>query len=141
MNATLLYRIAAVVFVLFAIGHTFGFLRFSPATADALAVKQAMVNVRFQIGGGSFSYGGFYRGFGLYVSVYLLFAAFLSWHLGTLARTHPDAIGALGWMFLLVQVAGVALSWMYFGKPPLLLSVIVAVCVGWAAWLVPATKM
>src|SRR5260370_11922253 len=94
-----------------------------------------MNNVHFQVRGSSFSYGGFYRGFGLTITVYLLFSAFLAWHLGTLASGNPQAIGLLGWVFMAVQVASVVLSWKYFSAAPAMLSAIVAVCLGWAAWV------
>ncbi len=140
MSATLLYRIASVLFVLFAAGHTVGFLKFQPPTPEGLAARDAMNNVYFEVSGARFSYGGFYVGFGLYVTVYLLFAAFLSWHLGGLASQNPQAIGALGWMFFAVQVASLVLSWKYFFLPPTVLSGLVAVCLGWAAWLVQSAR-
>jgi hypothetical protein len=136
MKATLLYRIASVLLLVFAAGHTFGFLHFKPSTSAGRVVLDAMNDVHFQIGSGSFSYGGFYTGFGLLVTVYLLFSAFLAWHLGGLAGHEPRAIGALGWVFFLVQAATLVLSWIYFSVPPVVLSALVAVCVGWAAWLV-----
>jgi hypothetical protein len=136
MNATLIYRIASVLLVLFAAGHTFGFMRFKPSTPEALAVRDAMNNVHFQVRGADFSYGGFYTGFGLTITVYLLFSAFLAWHLGGLARAHPEAVGVLGWVFVAVQVAMVVLSWLYFSIAPAVLSVLIALCLAWAAWLV-----
>jgi hypothetical protein len=140
MKATLLYRIASGLFILFAAGHTFGFLLFKPPSPEALAVRDAMNNIRFQVEGSSFSYGGFYTGFGLYATVYLLFSAFLAWHLGNLARTNPQAIGALGWVFVAVQVASLVLSWKYFLLPPVILSALLAGCLGWAGWLIRAGK-
>ena len=44
MNATLLYRIAAALLLLFAVLHTFGFLGFKPPTAEGLAVRDAMTS-------------------------------------------------------------------------------------------------
>jgi hypothetical protein len=140
MKARLLYRIASILLVLFAAGHTVGFLKFEPPTAQGLAVRDSMNNVHFEVDGASFSYGGFYMGFGLFVSVYLLLAAFLAWYLGNLAATLPRAIGALGWFFFAVQVASLVLSWMYFFAVPIALSALVAVCVGAAAWLVDRSK-
>jgi hypothetical protein len=134
MNATLLYRIAAALLILFALGHTIGFLHFKPPTPEAIAVRDAMTNVHFEVKGASFSYGGFYNGFGLFVTAYLLFSAFLAWHLGGLATREPQAIGGLGWAFFAVQVASLALSWIYFSVPPAVFSGIVAACVGWAAF-------
>ena len=135
MSATLLYRIAAFVFVLFAVGHTYGFLSLHVPSAEGRAVYDLMNSVHFQLGGRSSSYGGIYRGMGWSGTVSKLFLAFLSWHLGELARSAPDAIGTLGWAFFIVQLAGVALSFLYFGLAAMVLSVLVAVIVGSAAWL------
>jgi len=136
MTATLWYRIAALLLVLFAAGHTVGFLRFKPPTPEALAVRDAMNNVQFQVRGTTFSYGGFYRGFGLFVTAYVLFSAFLAWHLSGLAARNPEAIGSLGWVFLAVQLASVALSWIFFAPAVGVFSGVIALCLGWAAWLV-----
>jgi len=134
MNATLLYRIAAGLLVLFAAGHTFGFLRFTPPDSEALGVREAMDRVHFTVRGADFSYGGFYTGFGLTISCYLLFTAFLAWHLGALARSHAEAIGALGWAFVVLQAAMIVLSWRYFSLAPAALAAIVTVCLALAAW-------
>src|SRR5689334_8573054 len=136
MTATLLYRIAAVVFVLFAAGHTVGFLKFKPANAEEGAVYDAMNTVRLQVGSGKLTYGDFYRGSGLFCTLYLLFAAYLAWYLGGLARSNPQAIGALGWMFFAVQIVSLILCWKYFLPPPVVLSALAAICIGWASWLV-----
>ena len=78
MKAAWLYRTASIIFVLFAAGHTYGFLSFRPASAEGRAVWEAMNNVQFQQGGASFTYAGFYVGFGLSATVFLLFLAFLT---------------------------------------------------------------
>ena len=135
MSATLLYRIAAVVFVVFAVGHTYGFLSLRPPSAEGRAVLDAMNTVHFEVGGRSFTYGAFYRGFGLSCTASMILSAFLCWHLGQLARSAPAAIGALGWVFFAVQVVGVVLSALYFGPPPMVLSAAVTALVGVAAFL------
>jgi hypothetical protein len=139
MNATLLYRIAAVVLILFAAGHTFGVLRFKPPTNEAQAVRNVMDSVRFTVRGADVSFGDFYTGFGLAVSVYLLFTAFLSWHLGNLARAHPAALGALGWAFVALQAAIVVISWRYFSLAPALLAAVVTLCLAAATWRASAS--
>ena len=139
MTATLLYRIAAFVLVLFAAGHTLGFLKFKPPTAEGAAVQQSMDGVRFNLGSKSYSYGDFYRGFGLFCTAYLLFAAFLAWHMGSMARNNPQSIGSLGWVFFGLQLVGIVLSWRYFILPPTIFSAVLAILTGWAAWLVEKT--
>jgi hypothetical protein len=135
MSATLLYRIAAVLLILFAAGHTFGFLAFRPPSQEGLAVRDAMNNVAFQFKGSSYTYGNFYKGFGLTVTVYLLFSCFLAWHLGNVASSQPQSIGLLGWIFAATQLTCLILSVMYFFLLPALLSGVVVLCLAWAAWL------
>lgn len=140
MSATVLYRISSVLLILFTLGHTVGFLKFVPPTAEGIAVRDSMAKVHFQVRGRDYSYGGFYRGFGLFNSVYLLFSALLAWHLGTLAAHNPQAIGTLGWAFCLVMVASLLLCWAYFNLVAVTFSAVLAVCLGWAAWLVSAHR-
>ena len=134
LTATLLYRIAAIVLVLFAAGHTFGFLTFRPSSAEGLAVYSAMNGVHFDFNGAVRSYSEFYTGFGLLVTAYLLFCAFLAWHLGNLATSQPQAIGVLAWAFVTVQLANLVLSALYFFLVPALLSAATLVCLLCAAW-------
>ena len=86
-------------------------------------MQQAMDNVRFNVGGKNLTYGDFYRGFGLFCTAYLLFGASLAWHLGDMARSTPQAIGALGWVFFGLQT---------------IFSAVLVIMTGWAAWLVAA---
>jgi hypothetical protein len=136
VKPTLLYRIASILLVLFAAAHTVGFLRFVPPSAEGVAVRDAMYNVHFAVRDGSYTYGGFYNGFGLSASVYLLFAAFLAWHLGTLAARDPKAIGMLGWVFFVMELAQLAICVKYFFLPPVVSAALVALCLGAAAWRV-----
>ena len=55
MTATLLYRVAAIVFVLFAVGHTYGFLSLRAPSAEGRAVYDSMNAVRFELRGRSYS--------------------------------------------------------------------------------------
>jgi hypothetical protein len=135
MKATWLYRIAAILLVLFAAGHTVGFLKFVPATPEGKAVIESMNTVTLQPGA-PYTYGGFYRGFGLFATVYFLFAAFVAWHLGSLARKLPAAASSLPWIFFFAQLVGLALTWKYFPPPPVVFSSLTALCTGWAALLV-----
>jgi hypothetical protein len=135
VTATLLYRIAAIVFMLFAVGHTYGFLSLRAPSAEGRNVYDSMNAVRFELHGRSYSYGDFYRGFGLSCTVSMLLSAFVSWHLGQLARSSPTAVVFMGWMFFFLQLPGIVLSFLYFGPPPMVLSVLVALTLGGAAWL------
>jgi len=134
VKPTLLYRIAAVLYVLLAAAHTVGFQRFVPPTADGVAVRDAMFNTHFALHGGTFSYGGFYLGFGISVGIYMLFAAFLAWHLGSLAKRDPSAIGALGIVFCAMQVAQLVVCLVYFFTAPIVFESVIALVLALAAW-------
>jgi hypothetical protein len=136
MSPTLLFRIASVLLVLFAALHTFGFLKFAPASPGGQAVLRGMKEVPFSIAGTTRTYDELYRGFGLYNTAYLFFSAFLAWVLGGLAQAAPQAVRPLGWGLFVLQLVSVALSWIYFFVPPLAFSGLVAVCVGRATWRV-----
>ena len=136
MTATLLYRIASVILLLFAAGHTYGFLKFRPETPAGNTVADAMTSVTFEYRGKEYSYGGFYRGFGLCLTAYMLFSAYLSWRLGSLAAAAPKAIGALGWAFAILQAALLGLSAVYFFPQTLVFSALTVIATAWAAWLV-----
>lgn len=141
MTATLLYRIAAVVFVLFAAGHTVGFLKFRPANAEGVAVYDAMNSVHLQVGSGKLTYGGLLSRLWLVlhaVSALCRLSGVVSGRPGTKQPTGD--FGALGWVFFVLQLASIIVSWIYFLPPPVILSTLAAVCTGWAAWLVSAAK-
>jgi hypothetical protein len=135
MKATVLFRILAVIFVLFAAGHTAGFLNFKPPTAEVMAVKNAMDNVHFVAQGKAFSYGGWYRGFGLTATFAMLFQAFFAWHLGSMAKRKSPDVKPLGWALFAWQLPGLVLSVLWFPIPALVFTAIVAVVIAVATVL------
>jgi hypothetical protein len=114
--------------VLFAAGHTFGFLAFRPPTAEGLAVWNGMNEVHFSVGSSTFSYGRFYRGFGLSISVSMVFLAWLAWTLAAMTPRAPEDARRIAWALFVVQALGAVLSLLYFAAPPAVLSVLTAVC-------------
>ena len=128
MTSRIWYRLASMFFLLFAAGHTAGFLRLRAPTPEAQAVRAAMDSVHFQMRGAELSFGGFYVGFGLFVSAYLLFAALVAWQLGRLSETTD--VAPIGWGLFAVQLVSVALSAIYFTSLQVIFSLIAAALVG-----------
>jgi hypothetical protein len=133
MTATLLYRIAAVLLILFAVAHTFGSLLAPPPTPEAASLRHAM-NQAFEVKGKSYSYGSFYTGLAVSITIYLLMLAALAWQLAGIAARYPQAIGALGWVFCASQVATLVVAWAYIAAAPAISSALVALLLGLAAW-------
>jgi len=124
MKPALWFRIAGVLFILFAAGHTVGFLTFRPDTAEGLAVWNSMNNVHFSKGGATFSYGAFYLGFGLFITLFDLYLAWMSFYLASRWRSLPHEAAAFAWSLVLLQLAGFALSVRYFSLAPASLSLL-----------------
>ena len=83
MKARILYRISAVLLLLYAAGHTFGFRQNNPEWG-ADAVLASMRSVHFDAQGFTRTYWDFFSAFGLFFTVFLLFAAVLAWLLAGL---------------------------------------------------------
>jgi len=133
LKASTLYRIAAVLLLLFAAGHTFGFRQNVPEwRADA--VLGSMRSVRFDAQGFSRTYWDFFSGFGLLFSVFLLLAAVLAWQLGGLAAETLAGVRRMAWALAIGFVAVTALSWRYTFTTPIVFSILITACLIAAAW-------
>jgi hypothetical protein len=136
LKASTLYRIAAVVILLFDIGHTIGFLQHDPSWGvDSLLAS--MKTIHFDIQGFSRSYWEFFVGFGLFVTVFLLLAAVVAWQLGGLPAETLARLRGIRWSLAVCFVALTFLSLRYFFFLPLVFSALIAVCLIVAASLKP----
>jgi hypothetical protein len=134
MKASLFYRIAAVLLLLFAIGHTLGFLQSDPKWGvDALL--GSMQSIHFEVQGFSRTYWDLFVAAGLSVGVFYLFAAILAWQLGGLpAETRTRMRGTL-WAFAVCFAAITVVSWRYLFILPIAFSMVITICLIAAAWL------
>jgi hypothetical protein len=132
VKPVLWFRISAVLLVVFAVGHTFGFLTFHPHSEEGRAVWAAMNNVRFSEGSSTFSYGNFYLGFGLSISAFQLFEAWLVWMLASAARRGETVARTIVWGLFVLQIIGLGLSLRYFSVGPAALSGVAAFCLAMA---------
>jgi len=134
LKASTFYRIAAVLILLFDIGHTLGFRQSDPQWGvDPLLAS--MRSIHFEVQGFSRTYWDLFVGAGFNVSVFLLFAAVLAWQLGGLP---PDTLALMrrtAWALALCFLAITILSWRYFFLLPIAFSSLITVCLIAAAWL------
>jgi hypothetical protein len=132
MKASIFYRIAAVLLLLFEAGHTSGFPWSDPTWSVDLG---SMRSTHFHIMGFSRTYWDFYVGFGLFVSVFFLLAVVLAWQLGRLPPESLALMRGTAWTFALCFAAITVLSWKYFFAIPIICSILVTLCLTAAAWL------
>lgn len=128
MKATAFYRIASGLLFVAAAGSTYGLVQFWQHVGR-------MNPVRFPWGHSGFSYAQVILGMEVFCSLCVLFAAYLAWYLGGLARTNPRAIGGVGWVLFAYQLLGVYISWIFLSGFVRVLALALALCLGWAAWL------
>jgi hypothetical protein len=134
VKASIPYRIASVLLLLFAAGHTFGFRQNNPEWG-ADSVLGLMQSIHFDAQGFSRTYWDFFSAFGLFVSVFFLFAAVLAWQLGGLPAETLARVRSIAWALAICFVAITALSWSYTFTIPIVFSTLITVCLVAAAWL------
>jgi len=130
----LLYRIAAVLLLLFAAGHTFGFRQSDPAWG-AGAVLAAMRSVNFDVQGFNRTYWDFFLAAGFSVGIFYVFGAVLAWQLAGLPAEALGRLWPIAWTFALCFAAITVVSWRYLFMFPIVVSILITGCLTAAAWL------
>ena len=134
MKASTFYRIAAVLLLLFALGHTFGFRQSDPKWGvDALL--GSMRSIHFDIQGFNRTYWDLFVAAGFSVGVLYLFAAVLAWQLGGLPKANLALLRGTAWAFALCFAAITVVSWRYLFIIPIAFSIMITLCLTMAAWL------
>ena len=134
MRASVFYRTAAVLLLLFAAGHTFGFRQNNPEW-QAETVLASMRSVHFDAQGFNRTYWDFFSAFGLFFSVFLLFVAALAWLLSTIPAEILPRVRSIAWALAICFVAVTILSWIYAFTTPIVFSMAITICLIAAAWL------
>ncbi len=133
MKAALLYRIAAVLLLLFAVGHTLGFRQSDPAWGVETLLG-SMRSIHFNVQGFDRTYWDLFLAAGFAVGVFYFFAAVLAWQLGGLPPETLALLRVTVWAFALCFAAITLVAWRYLFGLPIVLSVVVTVCLTAAAW-------
>jgi len=134
MKPSLVYRIAAVLLLLFAVGHTVGFQQSDPSWGvDSLL--GLMRSSRFDVQGFSRSYWDLFLAAGFSVGAFFLFSAVLAWQLAGLPAATLGAMRLGVWAFALCFAVIAILSWRYLFVIPIAFSVAITACLTAGAWL------
>jgi hypothetical protein len=134
MKASLFYRIAAVLLLLFAVGHTLGFRQSDPAWGvDTLL--GSMRSIHFDVQGFSRTYWDLFLAAGYSVGVFYLFAAVLAWQLASLPAETLAPMRIAAWALALCFAAITVVSWRYLFILPIVFSIVITACLTAAVWL------
>ena len=126
MKASLFYRIAAVLLLLFAVGHTLGFRQSDP-TWGVDTLLGSMRSIRFDVQGFSRTYWDLFVAAGFSVGVFYLFAAVLAWQLGGLPAETLAVMRVTVWALALCFAAITVVSWRYLFILPIVFSIVITV--------------
>jgi hypothetical protein len=127
MKASLFYRIASVLLLLFAIGHTLGFRQNNPEWGVS-SVIDLMRSIHFDAQGFNRTYWDFFSAFGLFFSVFLLFSAVLAWQLAGLPAEIFARMRSTAWALAICFAAVTALSFRYAFTIPIVFSTLITLC-------------
>ena len=128
LKATILYRVASVLLLVFVAANTMWLIYFwHVAAANAQY---------FPFGHSNLTYVQVVLALEVFGSLCVLFGAFLSWHLGALARTAPQFAGTLGWGLVAYQAVGTFVALFYLSGFAFIITAALAICTAWATSLV-----
>ena len=132
MKTALFLRIASVLTLIHAALHTIGGVFGGAAPGVQQATVAVMKANEFAVMGVMRSYGDFYRGLGLVVSVFLTVEAVVFWQLGSLAKTDAVRLRPVLATFLVGYLCAAAVSYRYFFVAPVITEILIALCLGLA---------
>jgi prolipoprotein diacylglyceryltransferase len=113
------FRIAAVLLFVFCVMHTGGGMLAQKSLGPASdAVFEAMKRVHFDFNGADCTWYGFWFGFGLTASIFLLLSALVAWELERVPSELWSRLGLVPWAFVAAHVGNTVLAWKYFFAGP-----------------------
>lgn len=128
LTPALFLRIAAVVTLLYGVGHSMGF-PWTPAIGpDEASLIEQMKSLQFETEGVRRTYWDFYIGFGLIISAFLFLQAVVLWQLGALAKVSLMSVRPIIALFLIAFVVNAVLAGTYFFAIPLVMAIAISVC-------------
>jgi len=134
MKTSIAYRVTAILLLLFAAAHGFGFTQHDPRWgADALVAS--MQSLHFDVQGFDRSYWDFYLAGGYSTDVFVLFSAVLAWQLGGLPAEVLGRLRVITWCFALCFAAVTGVAFTYLFIPPIAFSAVMTLCLTLGAWL------
>jgi hypothetical protein len=113
------FRSASILLIIFCLMHTGGGMLAQKSLGPASdAVFDAMKSVHFNFNGADCTWYGFWFGFGLTASIFLLLSALVAWELGRVPNELWPRLTLISWAFVVSHVANTVLAWKYFFAGP-----------------------
>jgi hypothetical protein len=134
LKPSVLYRISSVLLLLFAALHGFGFQQVDP-TWGVDSLISSMRSMHFDLMGSSRTYWDLFVGFGLFLSVFLVFTAVLAWQLAGLPHQTLALLRGTAWALVICFAVVTIVCLKYAFIVPTVFSILILLCLTAAAWL------
>jgi len=132
MKSITAFRSASVLLFVFCLMHTGGGMLAQKSLGPASdTVFHAMKSVHFDFNGADSTWYGFWFGFGLTTSIFLLLSSIVAWQFERIPSELWPSLQVIAWAFVASHVANTVLAWKYFFAGPgvfgILISVLLAI--------------
>jgi hypothetical protein len=125
------FRAASVLLVVFCLMHTAGGMLSRASLGPAAdAVFESMQRTHFDFNGADCTWYGFWFGFGLTVSVFLLLSALMAWELERMPLELWPRLRVMAWALVASHAVNTALAWKYFFAGPGVFGVLITLLLG-----------
>ena len=119
MKSITAFRSASVLLFIFCLMHTGGGMLAQKSLGPASdAVFDAMKSVHFDFNGADSTWYGFWFGFGLTASIFLLLSSIVAWQFERVPDERWPSLQVISWAFVLAHFANTVLAWKYFFAGP-----------------------
>jgi len=120
------FRSASVLLFIFCLMHTGGGMLAQKSLGPASdTVFDAMKSVHFDFNGADSTWYGFWFGFGLTASIFLLLSAIVAWEFERVPNELWPSLQIISWAFVASHVANTVLAWKYFFAGPGVFGIII----------------
>ncbi|HYQ45056.1 MAG TPA: hypothetical protein VER11_23880 [Polyangiaceae bacterium] len=127
MKSITAFRSASVLLFVFCLMHTGGGMLAQKGLGPASdAVFEAMKSVHFEFNGADCTWYGFWFGFGLTTSIFLLLSSFVAWEFERIPSELWPRLQFIAWAFVVSHVANTVLAWKYFFAGPGVFGIIIS---------------
>ena len=134
MKASVLLRIASVLVLINAVGHTLGAV-FGHAAPGIQAETESVIKAnQFVAMGVTRTYWDYFIGYGWSLTVYLLLEAVVFWQLASLVKTDGVRLRPVVMSLCVACAASAVLCWRYFFAAPAVFQLVIAGCL-LGAWV------
>jgi hypothetical protein len=135
MKGITAFRSASVLLFAFCLMHTAGGMLAQKSLGLASdAVFAAMKSVHFEFNGADCTWYGFWFGFGLTASIFLLLSSIVAWQLERIPNELWPSLQTISWAFVLSHVANTVLAWKYFFAGPGVFGMVISLLLAVGTW-------